>query len=83
MAPLIQDGKLDEAIGVIEKSKRQQPIRGMDLSERYYNLLKMGKRKAGMLAYGVKHLDILTEKNQKNKAIVGFSTRINFRTTFG
>ncbi len=73
VAPLIQDGKLDEAISVIEKSNQQQPICGLDLSERYYNLLKMRKRKTGLLAYGVKHLDILTEKNQKNKAIVVFS----------
>jgi hypothetical protein len=70
VAPLIQDGKLDEAITVIEKSKRQQPICGLDLSERYYNLLKMRKRKAGLLAYGVKHLDILTEKAKKVLGVI-------------
>ena len=72
VAPLIQDGKLDEAISVIEKLIAQQPIRGVELSERYYNLLKMRKRKAALLEHGIKHLDILTEKNQKNKAIAVF-----------
>ncbi len=73
VAPLIQDGKLDEAIEVIKKLTGQQPICGVELSERYYNLLKMRKRNAELLAYGSKHLDILTDKNQKNKAIAVFT----------
>ena len=73
VAPLIQDGKLDEAISVIEKLTQQQPICGVDLSERYYNLLKMRKRKAKLLEHAVNHLDILAGKNQKNKAIAVFS----------
>ena len=73
VAPLIQDGKLDEAISLIKKLTQQQPICGVDLSERYYNLLKMRKRKAELLAHGVNHLDILADKNQKNKAIAVFS----------
>ena len=73
VAPLIQDGKLDEAIALIEKLTLQQPICGPDLSERYYNLLKMTKRKEGMLTHAVNHLDILTANNQKNKAITVFT----------
>ena len=73
VAPLIQDGKLDEAISVIKKSIQQQPICGVELSERYYNLLKMRKRKAELVAHGVNHLDMLADKNQKNKAIEIFS----------
>ncbi|MEX1327578.1 MAG: hypothetical protein AB1Z29_12305, partial [Desulfobacterales bacterium] len=65
VAPLLQDGKLDEAISVIKKSIQQQPIWGVELSERYYNLLKMRKRKAELVAHGVNHLDMLAEKNQK------------------
>ena len=73
VAPLIQEGKLDEAIAVIKKSNGQQPIAGLELSERYYNLLKMRKRKTELLLHGVKHLDILAEKNQKNKAMTVFA----------
>jgi TolA-binding protein len=73
VAPLIQDGKLDEAISVIKKSIQQQPIGGVELSERYYNLLKMRKRNAELLVHGVNHLEILVAKNQKNKAIAVFS----------
>ena len=73
VAPLLQDGKLDEAISVIKKSIQQQPIWGVELSERYYNLLKMRKRKAELVAHGVNHLDMLAEKNQKNKAVAVFS----------
>jgi len=82
VAPLIQDGKLDEAISVINQLTQQQPICGVDLSERYYNLLKMRKRKAELLAHGVKHLDILTGKNQKNKAIAVFSECRRLDTEF-
>jgi len=73
VAPLIQGGKLDEAIAVIKKTTRQQEICGVDLSERYYNLLKMRKQTAELLKHGNRHLDILTGKNQKNKAIAVFA----------
>jgi TolA-binding protein len=33
----------------------------------------MRKRKAALLVHGIKHLDILTEKNQKNKATAVFA----------
>ena len=73
VAPLIQDGRLDEAIDVIKKYTEQQPIHGMELSERYYNLLKMRNRNSELLLYGIKHLDVLTGQNQKNKALAVFS----------
>jgi tetratricopeptide (TPR) repeat protein len=73
VAPLIQGGKLDEAISAIEKMTQEQEISGVDLSERYYNLLKMRKRKAALLKHGVKYLDILTDKNEKNRAIAVFA----------
>ena len=73
VAPLIQGGKLDEAISAIEKMTQEQEISGVELSERYYNLLKMRKRKAALLKHSVKYLDILTDKNEKNKAIAVFA----------
>ncbi|MBT8372673.1 MAG: tetratricopeptide repeat protein [Deltaproteobacteria bacterium] len=73
VVPLIQDAKLDEAIAVIKKMTQQQQISGVNLSERFYNLLKMRKRKVELLEHGVKHLDILAAENQKSKAIAVFA----------
>jgi tetratricopeptide (TPR) repeat protein len=71
--PLIKEGKLDEAIGIIKTTIQKQPISGVKLSERYYNLLKMRKRNTELLEHGVSHLDILTTENQKSKAIAVFT----------
>ena len=73
VAPLIQEGKLDEAISVIQKMILHQGIKGINLSERYYTLLKMKNRRAEMLEHAVSHLDKLTDKNQKNKALAVLS----------
>lgn len=71
--PLIKAGQLDEAIELIRSMIVQQPIRGINLSERFYNLLKMRKRTEEMLEQGVAHLDLLTSEGQKNKAIAVFT----------
>ncbi|CAB1062049.1 hypothetical protein D1BOALGB6SA_6825 [Olavius sp. associated proteobacterium Delta 1] len=71
--PLIKEGKLDEAIGLIKTMTEQQPISGINLSERLYNLLKMRKRSAELLEHGVTHLDLLATENQKSKAIAVFT----------
>ena len=73
LAPLIKEGKLDEAIAVVKKMTEQQPISGIKLSDRYYNLLKMRKRSTELLKHAVVHLDILTKQNQKNQAIAVFT----------
>jgi len=71
--PLIKEGKLDEAIGIIKTMTEQQPISGVNLSERFYNLLKMRKRTADLLEHAAAHLDRLTAENQKSKAIAVFT----------
>ena len=71
--PLIREGKLDEAIKLIQTMTAEKPISGIKLSERYYNLLKMKKRKAELLEYAERHLDILTEGSEKRKAIAVFT----------
>ena len=72
MAPLIQEGKLDKAIATIQKMTLHQGIKGINLSERYYTLLKMQKRQADLLEHAVSHLDKLVEKNEKSKAMAVF-----------
>jgi tetratricopeptide (TPR) repeat protein len=71
--PLIKEGKLDEAIGLIKTMTQQQPISGVNLSERYYNLLKIRKRSAELLEHAVAHLEILAAENQKGKALAVFT----------
>jgi len=73
VVPLIQEGKLDQAIAMIQKMTLHQGIKGINLSERYYTLLKLQKRKKDLLEHAVNHLDKLTEQKQKNKALAVFS----------
>ena len=73
IAPLIQEGKLDQAISTIQKMTLHRGIKGINLSERYYTLLKMQKRQADLEEHAVSHLDKLVEKNQKSKALAVFS----------
>ena len=73
VVPLIQEGKLDEAIAVIQKMTLHRGIKGANLSERYYTLLKMKNKTAALLEHGVSHLDKLADKNQKSKALGVFS----------
>ena len=80
--PLIKEGKLDEAIELIKTMTAQQPISGLNLSERFYNLLKMRKQTADLLEHGVAHLDLLTSENQKSKAIAVFTECRTADTSF-
>jgi tetratricopeptide (TPR) repeat protein len=82
VTPLIQEGKLNEAIAVIEKMTAEREITGVNLSERYYALLKIRKRTAELLEHGVQHLDILVGKNQKNKAMAVFAECRQLNATF-
>jgi tetratricopeptide (TPR) repeat protein len=71
--PLIQEGKLDEAIEQIKQMTQDQGIKGVNLSDRYYNLLKMRKRTQEMLEHGAGHLGMLVAENDKMKAIKVYS----------
>lgn len=82
VVPLIQEGKLDEAIAVIQKMTLHRGIKGVNLSERYYTLLKMKNKTAELLEHGVSHLDKLADKNQKNKALAVFSECRKIDTSF-
>jgi tetratricopeptide (TPR) repeat protein len=72
VAPLIQEGKLDQAIETIQKMTLHQGIKGVSLSERYYTLLKMQKRQADLQEHSVSHLDKLVDISDKNKALAVF-----------
>jgi tetratricopeptide (TPR) repeat protein len=66
---LIQQGDLAAAAAAVQEATRDQGIRGLALSERYFNLLRMLKRSADMLACAPDHLRLLVASNQGAKAI--------------
>ena len=80
--PLIQDGKLDEAIEVIKQMTEAQGIKGVNLSERYYNLLKMKKRTKEMVEHGAKHLDLVVAEKNKDKAIKVYAECLKVQPDF-
>ena len=80
--PLIQDGKLDEAIALIKQMTQEQGIKGINLSERYYNLLKMKKRIKEWVEYGDKHLDLLVADNNKSKALQVYAECLKLKPDF-
>lgn len=67
--PLIQEGKLDEAIALIMEMTAVTGIRGIDLGERYYTLLKMKKKIPEMLEHAGNFMELLAARNNKTKAL--------------
>ena len=67
--PLIQEGKLDEAIALIQEMTVAVGIQGVNLAERYYMLLKMKKKRPEMLKHAEYYLGFLAAQNQKTKAL--------------
>lgn len=61
------EGMLNEAINKIEQVTKRE-IKELELSTRYYDLLKTTERLAEMAYYGVNHLDLLTKKGDINNA---------------
>ena len=80
--PLIQDGKYDEAIALIQKSTRGMEIENVELSSRYYNLTKMTKRTPDMLACAVNHLDLLAQEKQKDEVLTVYTECLDVDPTF-
>jgi tetratricopeptide (TPR) repeat protein len=67
--PLIQEGKLDEALTLIIKMTAVTGIQGVNLAERYYTLLKMRKKIPEMLTHAEKFLELLAARDDKTKAL--------------
>ncbi len=67
--PLIQEGKLDEAISLITEMTAVTGIQGVNLAERYYTLLKMKKKIPELLEHASYYLDMLAAENNKTKAL--------------
>jgi tetratricopeptide (TPR) repeat protein len=69
VTPLIQEGKLDEALALIIEMTSVVGIQGVNLAERYYTLLKMKKKIPEMLKHAEKFLELLVARDGKAKAL--------------
>ncbi len=67
--PLIQEGKLDEAIALIIEMTAVSGIKGVNLADRYYSLLKMKKKIPEMLKHAGNYLELLAAENNRVKAL--------------
>ncbi len=64
---LVAEDRLEEAIEAIESATGGN-IDDLDLSCRYYGLLKACKRSRDMLAHAARHIELLTRKSERKKA---------------
>jgi len=67
--PLIQEGKLDEAIALIMEMTAITGIKGINLADRYYTLLKIKKKIPEMLKHAENYLGLLAAENNRIKAL--------------
>ena len=63
---LIEDGKVDGALTLIE-SERDAVSSDINLSERYYNILKLKNKTVKMLEHGSTYLDLLAKGRSKER----------------
>jgi tetratricopeptide (TPR) repeat protein len=67
--PLIQEGKLEEAIALIMQMTAVTGIKGINLADRYYTLLKMKKKNPQMLKHAENYLELLAAENNRVTAL--------------
>jgi tetratricopeptide (TPR) repeat protein len=65
---MVTEGKLDEAIGVIQSRRQEGQTLDLPLSERYIALLKIRQQKAALLDYIPAHLELLAGANRREEA---------------
>ncbi len=63
---LIKEGKLDEAISLIQEEAKVGMM-ALGLAERFYNLLKLKEQTPEMIKHGKVYLDLLAKANKKAK----------------
>ena len=78
---LIKDGQIDEAISLI-KEETEGNITDLDLAERYYKLLKIKQQVPEILQHSKIYLDLLTKKNDGDKACRVYSDCVSTDNQF-
>ncbi len=66
---LIKEGRHDEAVAALEAAAVRDGIEDVELSERYYTLLKLKKRDDLLKKHRVRHLDLLAGAGRKQEAL--------------
>jgi tetratricopeptide (TPR) repeat protein len=79
---MIKAGKLDEAIDFIKTRTAETGISDLKLSEIYFNLLKMKKRKSDLLAHCPTHLKLMAGANQKSQVCQLYSSCLKLDRSF-
>jgi tetratricopeptide (TPR) repeat protein len=69
---LIQDGELDKAIEEIERRVDIQEIDDLELSKRYFGLLKTQKQQQKLLRYAPHHLKLVAKSDAKSDAVESY-----------
>ena len=69
VTPLFQEGKLDEALALIMEMTAVTGIKGINLADRYYTLLKMKKKFPEMLKHAENYLGLLAAANNRSRAL--------------
>jgi tetratricopeptide (TPR) repeat protein len=67
--PLIKDGNYEDAIALIKEKTHGTEITDVELSNRYYALLKMTNRNSRMLEHGINHLKLVIKDKKRNEAL--------------
>jgi hypothetical protein len=63
---LVEDGNIDDALYILER-EQEALSSDLNLSERYYNILKLKDRTDGMLGHARAYLDLLAKGGTKKK----------------
>ena len=66
---LIQDGELDKAIDEIERRVNLDEIEDLELSKRYFGLLKTQNHQAKLLMFAPRYLRLLAKSDAKSDAV--------------
>ncbi len=69
----IKEGQFDEVLAIIREEKEKNGIDDIELSERYFKLLKMKKMAPEMLKHGNIFLQQLAKENRKEQACEVYS----------
>ena len=69
---LIQDGELDKAIDEIERRVNLDEIEDLELSKRYFGLLKTQNHQAKLLMFAPRYLRLLAKSDAKSDAVESY-----------
>lgn len=64
----VKDGRLEDAVVYI-KSKTNGEIKNLELSEKYFNILKITKNESELVKHSLSHMNLLAKHDQRRKLV--------------